>query len=344
MTTDEMARPSSVQQPSQRRPGRRRRRAGRWLVVALLVLIGLAGAGMLYQAIGTVRDRRTSAPPGKLVDVGGSTMHLHCTGTGSPTVILEPGAGSPSPIWAWVQPEAARLTRVCSYDRAGLGWSESSARPRDAATIAQDLHTLLRDGGETGPFVLVGHSFGGQYALMFASLFGEETAGLVLIDAQHPDMMFGHPEARTMEQQQRRQVSLLAVLSRLGIVRLLGLAPADARLPAETQQALNRAKNSTAMVNALRDELEALPTNRQQLHDAGTLGNLPLFVLSATEHGTPELETYGASLQRELAALSTNSRHEIVAGADHSSLVTEQHNAHRTAAAIQAVVQRVRQQ
>jgi len=298
---------------------------------------------VLYQAIGTVHDRQTSPPPGKLVDIGGAAMHLHCTGSGSPTVILESGAGTPSPIWAWVQPEVAHLTRVCSYDRAGLGWSDSGSRSRDAASVAQHLHTLLMEGGETGPFLLAGHSLGGQYALMFAHIFGDETAGLVLVDAQHPDMMFRLPEARALEQEQRRQISMLVVMSRLGIVRLLDLARADPRLPAEAQASLNTAKNSTAMISALREELEALPTNRAQLESAGHLGDLPLAVLSATEHGTPNLESYGAGLQRELSALSTNSRHEVVAGADHASLVTAQTTARRTAASIRNLVQQIRQ-
>jgi pimeloyl-ACP methyl ester carboxylesterase len=191
--------------------------------------------------------------------------------------------------------------------------------------------------------VLAGHSLGGQYALMFAEHYEQDTAGLVLIDAQHPDTMFRLPAAQAIERQQQQQVSMLIVLSRLGIVRMFDMAPADARLPAEAQAALNMTKNSTAVVIAMNAEMRAISTNRDQLHAAGDLGPTPLRVLSATDHGTPELETYTLGLQRELAALSTNSIHEIVSGADHASLLTDQHDAKRTIAAIGDVVELVRQ-
>ena len=318
-------------------PPKRRLRArlARWALLALAGLLGLAGIGLLYQTVATAIDRQRFTPEGSLVDVGGYNMHIHCTGTGSPTVVLEAGAGAPSPIWAWVQPVVAQHTRVCSYDRAGLGWSDTGPNPRDAAAIARELHTLLLRAGETGPFVLAGHSLGGQYALMFAELYAEDTAGLVLIEAQHPDTLFRTPAAQDAARAQQRQVDLFVVLSQLGIVRLFGMAPADQRLPAASQAALNQAVHRTDLVIALRAEQFAIPTNRAQLQVGGALGNLPVSVVSATEHGmSPELESYTLGLQRELAALSTNSRHKIVAGADHMSLITDQTNSRHTIAAI----------
>src|SRR5215207_4893422 len=185
---------SSHETYSQVPPQRRRRGLGFWIRRVLLGLIGslivLAAAGALYQAVATTIDRRSFAPPGRMLDVGGYQMHISCTGQGSPTVLLEAGAGTPSGVWAWVQPELTQQARVCAYDRAGLGWSEPGPHPRDAGSVAQELHTLLQRAGETGPFVLAGHSLGGQYALMFAQRYPEETAGLVLIDAQHPDTLF----------------------------------------------------------------------------------------------------------------------------------------------------------
>jgi pimeloyl-ACP methyl ester carboxylesterase len=306
-------------------------------------LIVLAAAGALYQAIATAIDRRSFAPPGRMIDVGGYQMHISCTGQGSPTVILEAGAGSPSGVWAWVQPEIARQTRVCAYDRAGVGWSEPGPHPRDAASIAQELHTLLQRAGESGPFVPAGHSLGGQYALMFAQRYPGETAGLVLIDAQHVDTMFRIPEAQAVYHQQLQQANLFVILSRVGIVRLLGMGSADPRLPTDAQAALNMAKNTTDFIMAYQAELQAIPASRDQLHAAGDLGDLPLVVVSATKHGMPgELEAYTISLQRELAALSTNSRHDIVAGADHSSLVAEQSDSQRTVAAIGSILALVR--
>jgi pimeloyl-ACP methyl ester carboxylesterase len=309
------------------------------LLGLLTLLLALAATGALYQAVATAIDRRSFASPRRLIDLGGYQMHISCTGQGSPTVVLEAGAGAPSGVWAWVQPEVAQQTRVCAYDRAGLGWSEPGPQPRDAASVAQELHTLLQRAGESGPFVLAGHSLGGQYALMFAERYPEGTAGLILIDAQHPDTLFRIPEAEVVYRQQQQQISIFVILSRIGIVRLLGLAPADPRLPAEAQAVLNMAKNTTDLVTAMQAELQAIPVSRDQLHAVGDLGDLPLAVVSATEHGMPaKLENYTMSLQRELAALSTNSRHDIVAGADHSSLVALQSDSQRTVAAIRSIL------
>jgi pimeloyl-ACP methyl ester carboxylesterase len=309
------------------------------LLGLLTLLLALAATGALYQAVATAIDRRSFAPPGRMIDLGGYQMHISCTGQGSPTVVLEAGGGVSSGVWAWIQPEIARQTRVCTYDRAGIGWSEQGPHPRDAGSIAQELHTLLQRAGESEPFVLAGHSLGGQYALMFAERYPEETAGLVLIDALHPDTNYRTPQAQALYRQQQQQISIFVILSRLGIVRLLGLAPADSRLPVDAQAAQNMAKNTTDLVTAMQAELQAAPTSRDQLHAGGDLGDLPLVVVSATEHGMPsELEAYAIGLQRELAALSTNSRHEIVSGADHNSLVAEQSDSQHTVAAIRSIL------
>jgi hypothetical protein len=132
------------------------------------ILLGLAVApialgviGSIYQAIATEIDQRNYPPPGQLVDVGGYKLHLYCTGEGSPTVILDalfPGTDS---NWVWVQPKIAKTTRVCAYDRAGHGWSDSGPEPRDAEQQARELHTLLTNAGIAGPYILVGHSLGG---------------------------------------------------------------------------------------------------------------------------------------------------------------------------------------
>jgi len=158
-----------------------------WLIVGLITL---AAIGAIYQAIATQIDIRAYPAPGQMIDVGGRQLHIYCTGAntdGSPTVILETGLGSTSAAWAFVQPEVAKSTRVCSYDRAGMGWSELSPATRDAEHIAQELHTLLKNAKVPSPFVLVGWSYGGLYVREYVGQYSEEVAGLVLLDSSHPD-------------------------------------------------------------------------------------------------------------------------------------------------------------
>jgi Serine aminopeptidase, S33 len=154
-------------------------------VFAALALSALGGG---YETYLETTDSASTAMPGQLVDVGGHKLHIDCTGTGSPTVVLEPGMGEISPMMAaWIAPDVATTTRVCVYDRAGRGWSESADGPQDGTEVATDLHTLLANAGETGPYVLAGHSAGGIYTLNFAHLFPRDVAGVVLLDSMHPD-------------------------------------------------------------------------------------------------------------------------------------------------------------
>jgi len=128
-------------------------------------------------------------PKANRVDVGGYHLYIHCLGTGRPTVLLEAGLGSPSEVWGLVQPAVARFTRVCAYDRAGVGGSDAGPRPRTSATIVAELHTLLNRAGITGPYVLVGHSLGGFHVRLYAGRYPREVVGMVLVDASHPDQI-----------------------------------------------------------------------------------------------------------------------------------------------------------
>jgi pimeloyl-ACP methyl ester carboxylesterase len=129
---------------------------------------------MTYQALGTRADRRNFPPPGNLVDVGGHRLHIQCVGAGRPTVVLETGVLAMSALWGGVQPQVAVRTRVCSYDRAGLGWSEPGPVPRDAVRIASELRALLRNASEPPPYVLVGHSFGGLLVRVYTDRYPED--------------------------------------------------------------------------------------------------------------------------------------------------------------------------
>jgi pimeloyl-ACP methyl ester carboxylesterase len=148
---------------------------------AVLLLARLAGAG---DAAG---EPLAPPPPGKLVDIGGYRLHVHCTGKGSPTVVLEAGAGDFSVDWGLVQPEVARFARVCSYDRAASAWSDPGPSPRTMKQEVYELHTVLRKAGIRGPYVLVGHSYGGLLTRLYAGQYPREMAGMVLVDSTDPD-------------------------------------------------------------------------------------------------------------------------------------------------------------
>jgi pimeloyl-ACP methyl ester carboxylesterase len=187
-------------------------------IAGLLLLLAVAGA--LYQWIGTRRDLRRFPAPGRLIDVGRARMHLDDRGAGSPTVVLESGISATSISWALVQGEIAQFTRVCSYDRAGLGWSDAAEGPRTPSKLAAELHRLLVAGDVPGPYVLVGHSFGGLVVRSFAGQYPSETAGLVLVDPLRPEDWC--PSSETQKRMISRGVMLSrrgAALARVGVVR-----------------------------------------------------------------------------------------------------------------------------
>ena len=152
---------------------------------AFLIVAALSGA--TYQWLATRKELAATPPPGHLVDIGGYRLHLWCTGDGAPAVILDTGLGGSTADWGFVQPDVARFTRVCSYDRAGMGYSDPGPSPRTARRIASELAELLARSGIGGPVVLVGASIAGFDVRVFASDHPERAAGLVLVDASHED-------------------------------------------------------------------------------------------------------------------------------------------------------------
>ena len=180
---------STTQQssPANAKPANRIRKWLKRVGLSLLVLlIALPITGATYQFIASRIDERNFPPMGQLIDVGGYKMHLYCVGTntdGRATVVLEPGLGATSATWSWIQPEIAKTTRVCAYDRAGMGWSDPNPEPRDAQHIATELHSLLARSQTPGPFVLVGWSYGGLYIRAYAEQYRNEVAGMVLLDS-----------------------------------------------------------------------------------------------------------------------------------------------------------------
>lgn len=291
--------------------------------MALLVLL-LAGARA------KARIRAEHPPPGQLVDIGGYELHIHCEGEGSPTVILEAGAGVFSPHWLYVQEEVAQFTRVCAYDRAGLGWSEASPHPRTAAVVVEELNTLLTEAGIAQPYVLVGHSLGGLYVRLYAHVFPGEVAGLVLVDAAHTEQQRRAPEAyRNWEEefqaQTAQQMAVGRLLSASGLMALdPTTVPSDPNLPPDTDETFRAViAANPAYFSAVRAVYPNLDQIFEEVRMAGgDLGDLPLVVIARGEALeadpaiglTPELaaqyEPVWRQLQAELAELST--RGELV--------------------------------
>jgi pimeloyl-ACP methyl ester carboxylesterase len=216
-------------------------------VAGLLTFIVLVG--VTYQSVATALEWRRFPYPGRLIDVGGHQLHIYCTGPqggpegparrGTATVVLEAPAAGISVGWAWVQDDLARTTRVCSYDRAGLGWSEAGEGGYQAARVPDQLHTLLERAGERGPFVIAGHELGAAFARMYAARFHAETAALVLVDDPSEA-----PESTP------RLVRIWPWLARVGLLRATGaLSRRAAGLPdapgGATRAFLNRPDHLT---------------------------------------------------------------------------------------------------
>jgi pimeloyl-ACP methyl ester carboxylesterase len=312
----------------------------RWIGKALLglivALLALAVVGAIYQAIATERAERAYPPPGEMVDVGGHSLHINCVGQGSPTVVLDAALGDMSAQWVWVQREVSDTTRVCAYDRAGMGWSEMGPEPRDAKQISSELHALLKGGGIEGPYVLVGHSFGGLYMQTYAARYPDEVAGVSLVESSQPDQFSHRPEARDSYEPQKFAVSPL--LARIGVFRLLyKLSPAPPELPQEQRAQIAALSPSTRQVSTIALELRATPQTTTQTRTLRSLGEKPLVVVSAGTQSSGWLE-----LQDDLATLSPNSMHRVVEGATHTSVVYERSDAQATSAAIVEVVEAVR--
>jgi pimeloyl-ACP methyl ester carboxylesterase len=302
----------------------------RWLQRFFLFIaaatILLAAAGAIYQSLSADRDRRLHPMSGLRVTIpaGGSdrlalTMHIYCTGQGSPAVILDSGLGDSYLSWRKVQPEIAKFTRVCSYDRAGLGYSDSSPRARTSQVVAEELGGLLQSAGVAPPYVLVGHSIGGFDVRLFTNLYRNEVTGMVLVDSSHPEQQKRlPPELNDMDATWLREQEFFEFTMPFGIPRLLGFCGNDAEVRA-AECNFHSVREGVA-------ELKAVSESAAQAADTGLVGALPLVVLSR-DPNTPQPDlpedlvkpTNDAwqKMQEELAHLSTHSTHVIAKNSGH---------------------------
>ncbi len=262
-------------------------------LLALLVLVAVGVAcGATYQWIATRRDLAGTPPPGRLVDVGGHRLHLWCAGDGSPAVVLESGLGGASFDWGFVQPEVARFTRVCSYDRAGMGYSDRGPSPRTMRRIAGELAALLERANVDAPLILVGASIGGLAVRVFTSDHPERVAGLVLVDASHEDQRMDLPPI----------APFVPILSSLGVFRMLGMSfGPDLEALAPSVRPFARATAFRASIyQAAASEGVHLPESAEEVRTTRRKLNVPLIVITAGR-GTDDR---WRALQRDQVALS----------------------------------------
>jgi len=310
-------------------------------VVAALLVLFLAVAGFLYENISEARDRRFNPMPGHLIDVGSFKMHIYCTGEGSPAVILDAGLGDTYVSWRKVQPQISKFARVCSYDRAGLGYSDASPHARTSKVIAEELHALLQAAKVPPPYVLVGHSMAGYDVRLYASLYRSEVAGMVLVDASHPEQENRlPPELKNMEGSWQREAEFLEYSTPFGVPRLIGLCDEDVVARA-AECNWHTAQESAA-------ELKAISQSAAEAGKTGSLGDLPLVVLSHDpEKPSAELPPDLAKstneawekMQEELGHLSTRGTQTIVKDSGHYIQLDEPE---AVIAAIHSVVEQAR--
>ncbi len=308
------------------------------MAVAAVGLLVLVVVGLVYQAVGSRRSAHRFPPPGRLIDVGNCRLHAVCLGKGHPTVVLESGIAASSLSWALVQPEIARFTSVCAYDRAGLAWSDPSPAPRTIARIVEELHGLVRNADLSPPYVLVGHSFGAFVCLTYATDYPDETSGLVLLDPPSEWM------ALTKRQGQMLTGGIYlsrlgALLARVGFVRLClalltGGAPGVPRnfikvfgpttartlerlvgevqkLPSAVHPVVQALWCQPKCFKAMAEHLGAL-RGAPGLSLVQSLGDLPMVVVSSGDQPPHVLEAHEA-----LARTSTLGRHVVAANSGH---------------------------
>jgi len=270
--------------------GRFWRLVKRVLIGIVLLLVGAGLAGAAYQAIANWRDARRFPQEGRSIALGakfaGVSLNLNCMGQGSPTVILDSGLGVPAAGWDLVMPDVAKFARVCSYDRAGYGWSSAGPMPRTSDEIVEELHALLAASGERGPYVLVAHSFGGYNVRIYADKYPAEVTGLVLVDTSHEDQnQLMPPSLKKLTNEQIAQLDsqrrLMPILIFFGIARITAGDDGDNKLSKDFREKMNYLQLQTKFIEAAFSEIKSFSQSAEEVRRTGNLGDRPLVVLTA---------------------------------------------------------------
>ncbi|MCW2767902.1 MAG: alpha/beta hydrolase fold protein [Nocardioides sp.] len=316
-------------------PGR-----ARWMLVPVVAVMTIAPVAATYENVSVVRDHHTYTAPGTTYEVNGHRLYLDCRGQGSPTVVLDNGLGEVTASWARIVDQVDTTTRVCAYDRAGQGWSQGTSGAQDGVAAAHELHDLLNLAGEHGPYLLVGHSIGGTYALTYAAQYPQQVAGMVLLDSSSPEQFTAIPSYSGQYAVIHRVEALTPTLNRLGLGRVIA-AVASSHLPTTAAgQVTALTANAQGARNASA-EWQVLPTLFKQAQALTTFGHRPLAVLTASESAQ---KTGGwEATQNRLAALSTRSIHRVV-DSTHMGLLEDPHGSAAAVAAIDHVIAELRNQ
>jgi len=283
------------------------------LLILLVIIFALIYTGFTYENISRLRDKnRYKTPPGKLVDVDGTKLHILVMGerqTGKPAIVMDAAVGCNSLDWQKVQPKLAEFAQTVTYDRAGYAWSEKGQNPRSPERIVEELHTLLQNAEIEAPYLLVGHSFGGIHVRLFADKFPEETAGMVLVDSSHPALL-----AERDTEPELRRLKIVQIFQYFGAVRLMmnrSSGQVNYLSPEEKQKYL--AFNLMSNRNVLR-EAEPLFRNGVELSDTV---NVPLTIISRARDDELSGERRWADYQDKLAELSPDAKHIHAKTASH---------------------------
>ena len=279
----------------------------RLFLIQVALLIAIVACAAIYNSWAFQHYRALYPPPGKIYSVDGYGVHLNCAGSGSPTIVLEAGMGEDWMAWRKVQPELAKQIRVCSYDRAGYGWSEVRPGARDASSIADQLHGLLSAAGITEPVVLMGHSIAGMYLRAYIAKYPRGIAGLVLLDASTPEQVDQLPaEINDRQRKFVARLDLYRPLIALGIARLARQCGDEDASLAATYANWRKVDNTCApgLVRTYQREAQGVNASAAETLHTGPFGDLPILIISQDPEVTsPDLPD---DLQRRAAKVWTS--------------------------------------
>jgi len=312
--------------------------AGRLLLAWVVMVILSIPVGLAYQAIATAIDDRRYPAPGELVDIGSTRLHIYCAGEGSPTVIFESGMSDSGYTWATILQQTADKTRVCLYDRPGLGWSDPNDKLFFSEDVAKNLNILLENAGITPPYILVGHSIGGVYIRSYYHQHPENVLGMVFVDSTHENEATYYQKSEAEEEEDsayKTMLNLCEFIARIGILRITGVMGSlleDSNLSPRVQRAAVSRLNRVSYCQGVRREKESSDVDVSQTDPPESLGDLPLIVISGAKALNPVRNRFyigpvppkqrkntvvWQEIQKDLTSLSSNSKQVLAYQSGH---------------------------